>query len=418
MEPGESSPVPANTPHKRWGRAFVRNGALLMGSSLVQSLAGFASQLIMMRLLVPADFGGFALILASIGLVQVIFSPRLGTLAILARDDEYTEDFRYRLNSAMAIEAVLSLALILVWQAAIGISSFWVFPLALTLALGHWVNSVMCFYEREMSYRHIAAIETGSQVTGHAIAVALVLAGAGVASLYLREAVVVVFRLGLLLRIGAIPRWPLRWVTLADWRVILRGTRVPWLDGIVDGGFQRLTVLAVGSLCGVHDAGLFVQAQRLAMVPHQLLSPVVVRLAGNLFSRIEGHGALRTLERVALLLSLPLLAGAAGAWAFGDPVVPWLFGQGWQEAGPVLSAMAGVVIGFTLFELCRSYCLAQRRNTLLLAGRVAQYAVFAIGCVVVAGSASAASLGGIMSAVAVISAMTLMLGLAKSRGGR
>lgn len=400
-----------------WGRAFVRNGALLTGSSLVQSLAGFASQLILMRLLVPADFGGFALVLASVGLVQVIFSPCLGTLAILARDDEYTEAFCHRLNSAMAIEAVFSLLLMLAWQAMVGISSLWVFPLVLTLALSHWLNSVTTFFERGMPYRHLTAIETGSQVTGHAAALLLALAGAGVASLYLREAVVVLVRLAMMLKLGAIPRWPLRWVSLAEWRLLLAGTRVPWLDGIVDGGFQRLTILVVGMLCGTHGTGLFVQAQRLALVPHQLLSPVVVRLAGNMFCRIGGRDAFQTLMRIGVLLFLPLAGAAAGAWAFADVVIPWLFGAGWREAGPVMAAMAGVVLGYSMFELVRAYCLAQRHNTLLLTGRVMQYVIFGLGNLLVAGDASAVRLGMVMSAVAVLSAATLIAGLAARRGG-
>jgi O-antigen/teichoic acid export membrane protein len=403
--------------HKRWVTAFVRNGGLLMGSSVVQSLAGFASQLLLMRLLVPADFGEFSLALASASLILVVLSPRLGILAIRARDAEYTEEFRHRLNSAMAIEAVASLVVMLIWLASIGVRSAWAYPLAATLALGHWVSSVTTFYERDLPYGRIAAIETGSQIVCHAAAVAFAVAGAGIASLYLREMLMVVVRSLLLARIGALPRWRLHWVTLAEWRVMIKEARVPWLDGIVDGGFQRLTILVVGALGGAHVTGLVVQAQRLALVPHQILAPVVVRLAGNVFSRIEAGGdRRRTLGHVAALVSLPLTIAAAAAWAFAGPVVPWLFGAGWIEAGPVLASMAGVVLGFSLFELGRSYCLAQRLNLLLLTGRAVQYGVFAAGCLLVAAQPSAAKLGLILSVVAVMSAATILLGLAMKRG--
>jgi O-antigen/teichoic acid export membrane protein len=403
----------------RWVTAFVRHGGLLMGSSAVQSLIGFASQLILMRLLGPADFGGFALALASAGLVLVVVSPRLGILVFRARDAEYTEEFRHRLNSAMTLEAALSLGIMLVWLMAIGVESLWAFPLAAMLALGHWANSVTSFYERDMPYRRLVAIETGSQAVGHGLAVVLALAGAGVASLYLREAIVVLVRTGLLWRIGAIPRWPLRVVSVAEWRAMIAEARVPWLDGIVDGGLQRLTILVAGALAGTHGAGLLFQAQRLAMVPHQILSPVVVRLAGNLFSRIEGKSdRRRTLGHITALLALPLSAAAAAAWAFADPVVPWVFGENWREAGPVLSAMAGVVLGFSLFELGRSYCLSQRLDRLLLTGRVVQYGVLGLGCLLAMAHPSAQVLGGVLSMVAVTSAATLLVGLARTGGGR
>jgi O-antigen/teichoic acid export membrane protein len=238
-----------------------------------------------------------------------------------------------------------------------------------------------------------------------------------VASLYLREVAAVAVRSVWLARIGAIPGWRPRPLPLDEWRALLIEARGPWLDGIVDSGFQRLTVLAAGAVGGLHGAGLFFQAQRLAMVPHQILSPVVVRLAGNIFSRIDEHDdRRRMLGRVLGLVALPLMAAAAAAWAFAGPLVPWLFGETWREAGAVLSAMAGMVLGYSLFELGRSYCLARRRHRLLAIGRLVQYAVFGLGCLLVADGGSAVGLGAVLSAVFVSAAATILVGLALNRG--
>jgi O-antigen/teichoic acid export membrane protein len=417
MDRATDAPASSYPAQNGWRQVFVQNGSLLMGSNLVQAVAAFISQLILMRLLSPTDFGGFALVLVSATLVQVVLSPRLGVLVIRARESEYTEAFRGRLYSAMTIEALVSLAVMMASVTVAGIRSPWAYVLVVTLAAAHWVGSVTTFYERGLPYRQVAAIETSAQLAAHGLAVALAIGGAGVASLYLREAFLVAFRAGWLARIGAIPRWPLRRVTRSEWRGLLTEARVPWLDGIFDGGFQRLTVLAAGALGGVHGAGLFFQAQRLALVPHQVLSPVVVRLAGNVFSRIdEPHVRRRTLIQVLTAVTVPLAAAAVGAWVFADPVVPWLFGEEWREAGDVLSAMAGMVLGFSLFELGRVYCLTQRRNWLLVAGRVVQYAVFTVGCLLVLDGGTAAALGAVQSAVFIFAAGTLFLGLAAARG--
>ncbi len=413
-DPGTSASV--SQTHGRWIETFVRNGALLMGGGLAQALIGLAGQIVLMRLLLPADFGEFALTFAAVSLVAVITSPRLGVLAIRARESEYTEAFRHRLNSAMAIEAGALLAVMAAWLILAGLAAPWSFVAAATVALGHWLGSVTCFFERSLPYRRLAAIETGSQAVGHVVGIGLAWAGAGVASLFLREAVFVVLRVALLAGIGAIPRWPLRRVTFAEWKAILKDARVPWLDGVVDGGFQRLTILAAGALTGVHGAGLFLQAQRLAMVPHQILSPVAVRLAGNIFSRIEsGDDSRRAFGRIALVIGAPLAAAAVGAWVLANPVVPWVFGENWREAGPVLSAMSGVVLGFSLFELGRAYCVSQRRHALMIAGRLVQYTTFAAGCLALGDGTTATALGGVMSAVAVVSAGTVLLGLAPRR---
>lgn len=397
--------------------AFLRNGWMLMSSNVAQAIAGFASQLVLMRLLGPQEFGGFAVALAGAGLVQVVLSPRLGVLVICARDTEYTEEFRQRLYSAMAIEALACLVAMVAWLALTGLASVWSLLLAATLTAAHWLNSVTLFYERGLPYRDIAVLETGSQLAGHGLAVALVLAGAGVATLYLREAAMVILRGALLCWLGAIPRWRLHWVTWAEWRSLLAQARVPWLDGIAEGAFQRLMVLTINALAGWHGAGLFFQAQRLALVPHQILSPMVVRLAGNLFARMEETTPRRrTLAHVLVTVSLPLASAAAIAWAFGEPLVPLVFGSGWAEAGPVLAAMAGSIFTFSLFELARSYCLARRLHRLLLAGRAVQYATLGIGCLVIWDHGSALSMAYVLSAVTVASALTLLGGLVLLRG--
>jgi len=402
-----------------WMTPFIRNSGLLMGSNGLQSLIAFASQLVLMRLLTPVDFGGFAITLATASLVQVIFSPRLGILAIRATEAELTDAFRHRLLSAMTIETLVSLALMVLWLTLMGAGSVWPYLLALTLASAHWISSVTMFYERAMPYRRLIGVETGAQLAAHAVAVLLALAGAGVASLYVREAAAVAVRIVWLGRIGAIPRWRPRMVALAEWRALLIEARGPWLDGIVDGGFQRLTVLAAGSLGGLQGAGLFFQAQRLALVPHQILSPVVVRLAGNVFSRIETPSdRRRMLGRVIAVLALPLGAAAVATWIGAEPVVPWLFGESWREAGSALAAMTGIVLGFSLFELGRSYCLSQKLNRLLGLARVVQYGVFAGGCLLLADGGSAVELGAVLSAVYLASATVVLIGLTAGRGGR
>ncbi|MBI3445979.1 MAG: hypothetical protein HY055_11620 [Magnetospirillum sp.] len=56
---------------------LIRSGAFLTGGAVIQALAGFAAQIILMRLLLPEDFGHFALVLAGCGLVQMLLSLRL-----------------------------------------------------------------------------------------------------------------------------------------------------------------------------------------------------------------------------------------------------------------------------------------------------------------------------------------------------
>jgi O-antigen/teichoic acid export membrane protein len=371
----------------REGKLALRRGALaLTAGTAVQAAVALGANLVLVRFLPPEDFGQFAIILASCGLVQMVLSLRLNVQIIRASDKALTEGQCDLYHSALCWETLAAFAVALAWLAWAGLMSPLSLALLAALAIGQWSNQMLAFFERSMAYRRMAAVETGTQLLGHALSVLLVLAGAGAAALYLRELAIVVLRLLAFAAIGAVR--PRRWRVLSasEWWTLSREARDLWADGVVEGGFSRIVVLASGLAGGTHAAGIFSQALRLATVPHQLLAPLVGRMASNLFSRIEADRTrLRALVRLGLVVGLGLSACAAAAVLLADPLVPWLFGERWRAATGALVALAGVILFYSLFELVRAYCLSQRLTHLVLAGRLLQYAVFIGGALWAAG---------------------------------
>ncbi|EME69133.1 colanic acid exporter [Paramagnetospirillum caucaseum] len=358
---------------------LVSSGVALTMGALVQALAGFLAQLVLMRLLFPEDFGRFALILAGCGLVQTILSLRLNVLIIRLSDAEMTPERASLYRAALVWESVIALAVTLAWLGFAGLIAADSLALVAALALTQWTSQVVIFYERKMAYGRITLVETGSQMLGHGVAVALILSGAGAVTLYAREAVVALARLAAYARIGALspPEW--RMPRRADLRFLAADVRVYWLEGVCEGGFARLVVLCSGAIAGSHGTGLLAQSQRLALIPHQLISPVLSRLSVNAFSRADAGQKRRLL---ALLLSGALASlGVAAllAVAFADPVVPFLFGEHWRPAAAILAAMAGMVVFFPTFELLRGYCFALGLVHSIMWARGVQYAAFLMG---------------------------------------
>ncbi|MBM3565562.1 MAG: hypothetical protein FJX42_05560, partial [Alphaproteobacteria bacterium] len=360
----------------------ISGGIFLTGGAVVQALAGLGAQLILMRLLWPEAFGEFAAVLASASLAQVVLSLRLNVLIIRISDAEMTEDRRERYRAAMVWETLAATAVTLILLAATGYLFAYATVLVLSLAIAQWTNQAVAFFERTMAYRRIVTVETGSQIVGHAAAVALVLAGAGSAALYLREFIVTLVRLGAFARVGALSRPVVRLPRWAEVRALAAEARGFWTDAILDSGFSRLVILTAAGIGGTHGAGIFAQSQRLAIVPHQILSPVASRLSANLFSRIEDSAARRRLLIGMTLAMAAILLPAAGlAAVYADPFVPWALGEHWRPAAGVIIAMTGVIVFFPAFELLRIYCLTQRRTRLVLLARIIQYAVFLVGAV-------------------------------------
>jgi len=350
-------------------------GAILVIGNAVQALVAFAVNLVLVRYIVPEEFGRFAVILAGASVVFWVMSLRVNVLIIRLGDADYDERARDLYFSAITIEALAATLIILAWLAATGGLGLWETVLVAAVGVRHWTDLNKTFYERAMAYRKLALVETGAALGGHLTALALTLLGAGWVVLFIREAVISLLGVGGLAAVGGLTVRPVRLLTVADWRHLFREARGVWLDSVLEGSFQRWTILLAGWLGGDAAAGLFFQAQRLAVVPQQLLAPVVNRIMVNWFGRTENPlERVRGRNRLLRTIAAPLaLAGILTA-LFADPVVPWLFGERWAGAADLFAAMCGMVAFFSLFETLKSYCLATRQAAKVLAGRVVQYA--------------------------------------------
>lgn len=398
-------------------RSLVSSGLALTGGAVLQAISGFLSQLVLMRLLVPEDFGRYAVVLAGCSLIQMLLSLRLNILIIRTPEAAMDTERSDRYRAALVWETIASAVVTLAWLGAAGLIEPYTLMLVVSLSLAQWTNQAASFYERRMAYGGIVLAETGSQLIGHAAAAAMVMLGSGAVVLYAREIVVAVARLAVFVRLGALmpPYWRLpNWV---DLRLLLVEARGVWLEGAVEGGFARVVVLAAGSLAGLHGAGLFTQAQRIALIPHQLLAPATNRLAGNAFSRAVDPGQRRRLLvwLVSGLLAVLMVAAMLAAF-FADPVVPWLFGAHWAGVVDVIPAMAGLIVFMSSFELLRAYCFAVKRMRLLLVARIGQFATFLSGvALAVNGAEPAVGLAWSLSASYAVAFVLVAAGLAFRR---
>jgi O-antigen/teichoic acid export membrane protein len=243
--------------------------------------------------------------------------------------------------------------------------------LLLGMLVQHFVNNSIAFYERGRPYLRLAALEAGSQLAAHLLAVVLVLLGVGAAALYLRELALGLILGGALAAAGGLTLERPRWLALDEWRQVLADVKGIWLEGMLEGAFQRATVLLTGAVASTGAVGFLYQARRLAVVPHQLLSPVTSRVLLNWLRASNAPRAI--LVRVLALFVAPLVAAAIACVAFADPIVPWLFGEAWSPVAQLLGLMAGVVVFYSLFGVTKSYLIATRQTRYLLAARVFQW---------------------------------------------
>jgi O-antigen/teichoic acid export membrane protein len=351
------------------------SSAFLVGGQIFQAILAFGVNLVLVRHLSPSEFGRFALILAGTFIVYSVISPRVNILIIRMPEKDYTEKVKEIFFSAMTLETLVATLMIFLWLIVSGNAGLWEFMLVGAVGLRHWTDLNKAFYERTMPpYRKLAIVETGASAGGHLLALAMVLGGFGWTILFIREILFSLINLFGLWSIGGMTLFRLRFLTATEWLDLFKDARGVWLDGVMEGNFHRLTILLAGFFGGETIAGLFFQAQRLASVPHQMLSPIVTRILGVWFGRTEDAKA-RSVGRNKVLLALffPLSLAGALTILFADPVIPWLFGESWARVADILVAMFGMVIFCTMFETLKTYCLSTHQSVTMFGGRIFQY---------------------------------------------
>ncbi len=349
-------------------------GTFLAFGQVFQALLAFGVNLVLVRYIFPGEFGRFAFALAGASVVYSLISPRINVLIIRMPEAAYDDKAKDLFFSAMTLETLAATLIIFVWLAVSGNAGLWEILLVSAVGLRHWTDLNKTFFERDMPYRELAILETGASTGGHVVALAMVLSGFGWIVLIIREAVISIINLWGLQRVGGLTLRRLKWLSLDEWRALFREARGVWVDGVLEGNFQRLTILLAGFLGGEATAGLFFQAQRLAVVPHQVLAPIIQRVMANWFGRTEDAPArIAGRNRFLLVVSVPLLVAGILTVLFADPVVPWLFGENWARVANIVAAMCGMVSFYSLFEILKTYCLSARQSKKLFAGRVVQY---------------------------------------------
>ena len=349
-------------------------GALLVSGQVMQALVAFAANLVLVRFLVPEEFGRFAVILAGASIGYSLLSFQIDALVIRAPEARFDDRAKDRYFTALTMETLIAWTVLVGWLIVSGNGDPWTIGLVTALGLRHWVDHNRAFVEREMPYRRLALLETVSAISAHCVAVGLAVLGCGWGVLIIREIFLALVNLILSVAMQTVTYRPLRKISVSEWRSLVVEARGLWLDGVLENSFQRLTILLVGGLGGERSAGLFFQAQRLALVPHQFLAPVVSRIATNWFGRTEDPKQRRGgRTRLLGITAIPLFFGAVATYFLADPIVPWLFGSPWQRSADLFAAMAGVIAFLSLFELIRSYSVAIGAMGRLIVGRLAQY---------------------------------------------
>lgn len=364
---------------------FVAGSLWMLGGGIGRAIIAVGVNLVLVRYLSPEEFGHFALIQATIGVVAGTVHLKVNEGILRAHSHELATGRQDILFSALVVETTVLgvVACCLLW--AVGLWGLWAGILVCgTIAL-RWVLTQFAHYERRCHYKNLFLTEGGASLLSQILVVTGVVLGLGPLVLYTRPLLDAIGRFAGLLYIGGTARFHLRWLSLRNWKAVYHDLRGLWLDGWLEYLLEQLPTLIVAWIAGEKTVGYFFQARYLANTPYSILVQATKRVPYNYFSRhiasADGdmHGLKRDLGRT--LVAQIVLLGVAGIAVilFADPLVLFLFGEQWMPVAPLLQAMTGIILATTPFNTLRAFFMAKRRmRFFVLLGVGIQYAMLAM----------------------------------------
>lgn len=319
----------------------VRGAAIVSAAQALRFCLLLGSQILLARLLEPADFGIVAMVAPILGFVTVMAD--LGIVQSIVQRPVLTLD---QLNSVFWLNNLLSLSMSLVLMlTAPLLAAFYGEPrlVPVTVALAALVAVTglsmqqLALLNRTMRFKAIAVAETVSQAIGLLVSGVSAWKGFGYWSLVLGQAATTMVT-GLIVWGGSSWR-PSRPAFHSEAFAMLRfGGNVTvsnvamYLNTVVDN-------VAIGYWLGSVALGFYDRAWKLVVMPLTQLMAPINRVAVPALTRVVDdpdryRRAFSQMLRLLLIVSLPGLAVAVVA---AQPLIEILFGMKWSSVAPVFS---------------------------------------------------------------------------------
>jgi O-antigen/teichoic acid export membrane protein len=340
----------------------------------VVAIVSFLSNIVLVRILAPADFGQYAVVRSNIGIITAVINFRQPDIILQASETEIKDGLLGRVGTSIFVEALLTVGVSIILLSVANVLVFGAFLLLWTTLSMTWLKTEMRLFERSFDYRRLTILEMISHVVAHTLAVVCAMLGVGAIVLYLRG----VFRSCCILlgmwQIGTLGSFPIRLISMKEWKGFLRRVRGFWGDSLFEQSFRRLLFIVSGALASEKTTGYLFQARRLAVIPNQLIGPVTSRLGLNYLSNLDTEMKEKRLTQAVVLIGTLMIPVCGGAWLLADPLIPLVFGRDWQPVVPLLLLMTGVIAIHPMLETIKTYFMSKNNMTpFMILGRGGQY---------------------------------------------
>lgn len=351
-------------------RKFAFNVAALSVARALQTIASVAAIPLLARLLEPSEFGLLALAMPFVLFGMAVGDAGLGQSLVRVKQSEalvWSSAFWLIVGICAGLSAfILAMAFPISWafeQPAV--ASVIAVLASVPLLQGFTTLPIADLQQRE-KFRTLAAVEVASSFAALLSAVLLALGGAGVWALVSQATLYWVVKAGLLALASPFrPSFRFEWSALEGHFTFSRDSAI---GNLVSFFSRQIDPLVIGKLLGAAPLGLYTMANRIVVLPQQLLAgPAQNALYVKMVALRHNRGALRDIVMisslaVAILVFPPLLIASAASNAFFHAFLS----AKWGEGAAIFAVLAPVAAIQSISTLWVPMLLALEQTTLRL----------------------------------------------------
>lgn len=321
----------------------------LISSGLIAFLS-LGSSLMLGRLLSPADFGIFAMIMivehVCSSFIGLCIGPAMVQQLDLSRE-EVSSALWLHISTGLILYAIISISSPLIALLFKEPLLCKLIPIvALSFVIGSAGQLYVWLLERELAFALLAKQETFVELVTVAVTLGLALHGFGVWSLcwgYVARHVL----LSTLRTWAGWSRWKpqlhFRWKEI---RRFLRFGIYQMGEGVIINLSYKLDKMLIGWLLGSSALGLYEFVTQRLLAPLGTISDILLRnafpyLAKIQYEKITLRKSFITLSKMLNIIDAPLLVGTT---ILAPIMIPALFGEEWKQAIPLVPLLAAVQI--------------------------------------------------------------------------